>query len=384
VKLSLALAASVLFVGALAKVAVKTAIASNDEQVLLQVDREAFGSGASSIKQNDYLLDPNFTWTDSSGKTRNKSEIVRGLRSGKGLPMEVGSASGGRTITISAIPELTNAKLGVIQANSGNMYVLRIWAKHSAGWQLLIYQAVSIGAHTSAEPGKGDCQNPCNTVPFKPRNEDEREVITAYQAVEQAVTAHNSAAWAAHIADEFFAVTSNSGNLYNLRIWVKRGADWQLLIYQDVSIGAPPTAEAGTGECENPCNTVPFQPQSEDEREVITAYQAVERAVTAHDSAAWAAHIADEFIAVTSNSDRPLDKGARMAGLDNQKVAGIAPFPLVSARMFEFGDAMVMISLQQPEHGLPLHVTRVWFKRNGTWLEAYSYQTTIQAASSSR
>jgi hypothetical protein len=31
-----------------------------------------------------------------------------------------------------------------------------------------------------------------------------------------------------------------------------------------------------------------------------------------------------------------------------------------------------------------LHVTRVWFKRNGAWLEAYSYQTTIQAAASAR
>jgi len=39
-----------------------------------------------------------------------------------------------------------------------------------------------------------------------------------------------------------------------------------------------------------------------------------------------------------------------------------------------------MVSRQQPEHGLPLHVTRVWFKRNGMWLEAYSYQTTIQPA----
>jgi hypothetical protein len=45
---------------------------------------------------------------------------------------------------------------------------------------------------------------------------------------------------------------------------------------------------------------------------------------------------------------------------------------------------MVMISRQQPERGLPLHVTRVWFKRNGTWLEAYSYQTTIQGAGTAR
>ncbi len=71
-----------------------------------------------------------------------------------------------------------------------------------------------------------------------------------------------------------------------------------------------------------------------------------------------------------------------MAGLDNQKVGGIAPFPLVSARMFEFGGTMVMTSLQQPQHGLPLHVTRGWIKRNGTWLEAYSYQTTVQSVAS--
>jgi hypothetical protein len=129
---------------------------------------------------------------------------------------------------------------------------------------------------------------------------------------------------------------------------------------------------------------VPFQPRNEDERQVIQAYQAVERAVSTHDSAAWGAHIADEFFAVTSNSDRPLDKRARMAGLDKQKTGGIAPFPLVSAQMFEFGGAMVMISRQQPERGLPLHVTRLWFKRKGAWLEAYSYQTTIQAGNAAR
>ena len=291
-KLSLALAAGVLWVAALVEVAVKTAIASNDEQVLLQVDREAFGSGASSIKQNDNLLDAYFAWTDSSGNTRNKSDIVRDLKSGKGLPMEAGSASGDGKINVGSISAHAYGQLGLVQTNSGNLYVLRIWVKRTAGWQLLIYQAVSIGAPPSAEPGKGQCENPCNTIPFQPQNEDERDVVRAYQAVERAVTAHNSVAWGIHIAEEFFAVTSNS--------------------------------------------------------------------------------------------DRPLDKAARMAGLDNQKVAGIAPFPLVSARMFESGRAMVMTSLQQPEHGLPLHVTRVWFKRKGEWLEGYSYQTTIHAANSSR
>jgi hypothetical protein len=264
----------------------------DDEQALLQVDRATFGSRTSSVKLNDDLLDPNFTWTDSSGGTRNKSEIMQDLRSGRELPMETGNGNGGGTIKMRSLSARIYGQVGLVRQTNGKLYILRIWVKRGAVWQLLIYQALSIGARTPAEPGNGAC--------------------------------------------------------------------------------------------ENPCNTVPFQPQNEDEREVIQTYQAVERAVTAHDSAAWAAHIADEFFAVTSNSDRPLDKAARMAGLDNQKVAGIAPFPLVSARMFEFGDAMVMTSVQQPERGLRLKVTRVWFKRDGAWLEGYSYQTTIQAAISTR
>jgi hypothetical protein len=291
-KLTPLLAIGALCIGALAGVAIKLAIAPNDQETLLQADLAAFKSGTTATALDGKFLDPNFTWTDSSGNIRTKSQILEDFRSGKGLPIEAGNASGGGNIIVSAISAHADGQVGVIQTTSSKLYILRVW--------------------------------------------------------------------------------------------VKRGAGWQLLVYQAVSIGAPPSAEPGNGACENPCNTVPFQPQNEDERGVIQAYQAVERAVAAHDSAAWGAHIADEFFAVTSNSDRPLDKTTRMKGLDNQKVSGIAPFPLVSALMFEFGDAMVMTSLQQPEHGLPLHVTRVWFKRNGTWLEAYSYQTTIRAAGSTR
>jgi hypothetical protein len=264
-----------------------------DEQALLRADRAAFGSGRSYPTLNEKVLDPDFTWTDSSGKTLNKSEILRMLSSGKGLARESG--------------------------------------------------------------GIGDESKP-----------DGRSAATAQT--------HGVVG----------LVQEDNGKVYSLRAWIRRATGWNLLLYQAVSIGAPPSADTGNGTCENPCNTVPFQPRNEDEREVIHAYQAVERAVTAHDSAAWGAHIADEFFAVTSNSDRPVDKAKRMAGLNNQKVGGIAPFPLVSARMFEFGDVMVMTSRQQPQRGLPLHVTRVWFKRKGVWLEAYSYQTTIQAAHSTQ
>lgn len=249
--------------------------ADGGEQALLQADHAAFESGKSLGSLNDKLLDKNLIWTDSSGNTRNKSEILKSIGSGNDLSVE----SGQKMLHV-------HGPVGIVQVSSERVYVLRIWVKPAATWRLLIYHAVAIGA--------------------------------------------------------------------------------------------PPSTAPNNGNCENPCNTVPFHPQNENEAEVIHTYQAVERAVTAHDSAEWGAHIADEFFAVTSNSDRPLDKATRMAGLDQQKVGGIAPFPLVSARMFAFGDTMVMTSRQQPVHGLPLHATRVWFKRNNAWLEAYSYQTTIQ------
>ncbi len=252
---------------------------SDDNKSLVQADRALFSTDKPSAKQFATLLDANFTWTDSSGATRDKSEILRGLKSGEKLPLEIAPGH-------HVVPAHTEGRIAVVSENIGKLYVLRVWVKRGAKWQLLVYQAVASGAPASNEPGNADCNNPCKTVPFEPKTDDERDVIHAYQAVE--------------------------------------------------------------------------------------------RAVTAHDSAAWGSHIADEFFAVTSNSDRPLNKAARMAGLDSQKVAGIAPFPLVSACMYEFGDAMVMTSRQQPEHGLPLHVTRIWLKRNGTWLEAYSYQTTIR------
>jgi hypothetical protein len=174
------------------------------------------------------------------------------------------------------------------------------------------------------------------------------------------------------------------GKDHVLQVWVKRPAGWQALVYQEVQLlGAPPASTQGASkECVNPCKTVPFKPKTEAERAVITAYQSVETAVTAHDSAAWGALIDDAFFAVTSNSNGPLDKKTRMAGLDHQATGGIAQFPLVSARMFQFGHTMIMTSLQKPEEGKPIHVTRVWIERNGKWLEVYSYQTTIQAAAS--
>jgi hypothetical protein len=177
-------------------------------------------------------------------------------------------------------------------------------------------------------------------------------------------------------------VQASAGKMHVLRVWVKRPAGWRTLVYQEVqSLDAPPTFTPGAGKvCENPCKSVPYRPRTPAEQAVVTSYMALETAAVAHSASDWSIHVTDEFAAASSNSDQLLDKPTRMAALDREKMGGLSPTPLVSARMFDFGDAVVMISRHKPDRGKPLHVTRVWISRDGKWLETLSYQTAIQSA----
>jgi hypothetical protein len=181
------------------------------------------------------------------------------------------------------------------------------------------------------------------------------------------------------------ALMASRGKAYALRVWVKRPAGWRALVYHEVTLREQPASSgggSGVRECENPCKSIPYKPKNEAERGIVASWQALETGVTAHDSAAWAPRIADEFAMVGSNNDHPLSKADRMATLDMQKQTGMgsAPAPLVSVAMFDFGDAVVMKCLHQPFSGKPVHVTRVWIKRDGKWVMSISYQTTIQEA----
>jgi hypothetical protein len=180
------------------------------------------------------------------------------------------------------------------------------------------------------------------------------------------------------------AVNVGGGRVHILRMWVKKPGGWRLLVYHEVKQLEQPSTSAGSGvkDCENPCKMVPFQPANEAEQAIIASWQALETGVTAHDAEAWAPHIADEFVQISSNSDHVISKAGRIETLNKQKASGVgsAPAPLVSAKMFNFGDAVIMTCLHQPYSGKPIHVSRLWIKRDGKWIMSISYQTTIQAA----
>jgi hypothetical protein len=180
------------------------------------------------------------------------------------------------------------------------------------------------------------------------------------------------------------AVNAGSGKVHILRLWVQRPGGWRLLVYHEVKQLEQPSTSAGSGvkDCENPCKMVPFKPANEGEAAIIASWQALETGVTGHDADAWAPHIADEFVQISSNSDHVISKAGRIETLNKQKASGVgsAPAPLVSAKMFDFGDAVIMTCLHQPYSGKPIHVSRLWIKRDGKWIMSISYQTTIQGA----
>ena len=174
-------------------------------------------------------------------------------------------------------------------------------------------------------------------------------------------------------------VQENLGRVHALRVWVKRPMGWRAIVYQEVvSLETPPTSTPGAGkDCQNPCKSVSYEPKNEAEKQVVTTYENLETAAMAHDSARFSTLVADEFVAASSNSNKVYDKRSRMEDFDHAKMAGVAPTPLASARMFDFKEAVVMTSFHRPDHGKPLRVTRVWVNRGGKWQEALSYQTSV-------
>jgi hypothetical protein len=201
-------------------------------------------------------------------------------------------------------------------------------------------------------------------------------------APKPAITSENDAQLKQYDYGEIGDIQANLGRAHVLRMWVKRAEGWKAIVYQEVmSLDEPPSFAPGAGkDCENPCKTVAYQPKNETERQVVSAYSKLETAAMAHNSAVFATLVADEFVAASSNSNKLYDKRGRMEDFDHSKMAGVAPTPLMSARMFDFGDTVLMTSEHQPDRGKPLHVTRVWVKRDGSWVETLSYQTSVKAA----
>ena len=176
-------------------------------------------------------------------------------------------------------------------------------------------------------------------------------------------------------------VRTDRGQMHVLRVWVKRPAGWRALLYQEVlQVTKSETPGSGPSDCENPCRSIPFAPQTENEKAAISSWQGVMRAMASNDADAYAQLIADEFTATDTHHARPFTKADRLAQIRKLKQAGghSAPPPLVSARMFDLSQTVMMIAREQRPQGKPYFNTRMWVNREGRWQMLFSFNTRIE------
>lgn len=182
---------------------------------------------------------------------------------------------------------------------------------------------------------------------------------------------------------------SQNASVRFARVWVKRPVGWRLLLYQETTMAETmPATRSGFGspsggahvECDNPCKTVPYNPQDAAAREVVEMWQAVERTVLTNDVEAWIPNFTNDFVFVTPDGGPPLNKADRVAMIKELKRTNttLIPAQVESMKVWVFGDAAVMRSEHKPMHGKMLHITRVFVKRDGHWQIAFGQQTSIE------
>ena len=177
-------------------------------------------------------------------------------------------------------------------------------------------------------------------------------------------------------------VRANRGRVNVLRVWVKRDDGWRLLLYQEVTQVEKSEAPGGssTEECINPCKTIPYEPQTQSEKEALASWQGVMKAMAANDPEAYSLLIADEFTATDTYHDRPYTKADRLAQIAKQKASGQhhAPPQLLAAESFDFGETVMMVAREQRPGAKSYFNTRMWVQRDSRWQMLFSFNTRIE------
>ena len=137
------------------------------------------------------LLDDEFSWIDGSGRVMSSDQIAQ-------LKPLLGDESG----LVPIVHRYGDVVTVVIRGE--RQFLLRVWVKRASGWRLNTYHEVSQDVPVFGHgPGKKEWDNPCFTLPYEPRSEDERACLASWQALEIAVMRHLPDEWVKYVADEF-------------------------------------------------------------------------------------------------------------------------------------------------------------------------------------
>jgi hypothetical protein len=176
-------------------------------------------------------------------------------------------------------------------------------------------------------------------------------------------------------------IQENVGNKYAAHFWVQRPAGWKLL--HNSEIATRPASENPDGRspyaipCVNPCQAMPYQPVTANEKAAIKGWQEQEDGTPEH----WKLHVADDQVVVGSYGVST--KMDRWNGISkrNPNAPKVGVSPVLFARMWDLGTAVVAIMCQPTYNGKPYWSSRIFApNKDGLWMMMESYHTTIQAS----
>ena len=181
-------------------------------------------------------------------------------------------------------------------------------------------------------------------------------------------------------------IQENVDNKYVAHFWVLRPLGWRLLhtneIAVDKSLAVKEVRPNFAVPCINPCQQIPYQPLTANEKAALDGWLDQEAGNGNHD-----AHLGENLRSVHSENGVQPPKSERMAqtakamadpAIRNRPPVGVAP--VLWMRSWDFGDAVVSIMLQPTYGGKAYWSSRLFGNHNGFWMMEESYHNTIQAA----
>ena len=178
-------------------------------------------------------------------------------------------------------------------------------------------------------------------------------------------------------------VTSSRDQTRLMRVWALRPDGWRLLgaIATRLSTGATPFAasSATTDDCHNPCRTMPYQPTSENARQIAVIFQQLKMDEWRPNPSRWASYVLDDVYYVTETAQlSKTDRVERLTTLAATRKPSVPGDPVLSMRIHDLGDSAVMIARHTPYRGGdPYYSLRVWAYRDGRWQLANTQQTIV-------
>jgi len=176
-------------------------------------------------------------------------------------------------------------------------------------------------------------------------------------------------------------IQENLGNKYAAHFWVKRPTGWKLLHNSEIATRPGPENPDKRSPyaipCVNPCQTMPYVPVTANEKAAIAAWKEQEDGMPEH----WSLHIPDNQVMIGSYGVSTKQDRWNSIRKRNPNAPKIGVAPVLFARMWDLGTAVVAIMCQPTYNGKPYWSSRVFApNKDGLWQMMESYHTTIQSA----